>query len=75
MHDETRAAIADLALCGAAAIAVYLVVRNPPLRRAVWHLARYAVLTAGPTWLWQETRRAWAESAQTIHESRVRNQE
>jgi hypothetical protein len=48
---------------GVGAVAVYLVGRNPQLRRAVWRLLKYGVFTAAPRVLWQETTRAWSESA------------
>jgi hypothetical protein len=62
MTDDTRDAIADLVLLGVAAGAVYLVARHPPLRRVAWRLVKYGIVTAAPTYLWQETARAWAES-------------
>ena len=70
MTDDTRDAIVDLALLGVAAVAVYVVVTTPPLRRSSWRLLKYGVFTALPTYLWQETTRAWAESAdQTRHQN------
>ena len=71
MTDDTRGAIADLAVIGVAAIAAYLVARNPPLRRAVWRALSYGVLSAAPQLLWQETTRAWNESGTTNRESRI----
>jgi hypothetical protein len=62
MTNDTRAAVADLAVVGAAAIAAYFVARNPPLRRAVWRALKYGALTAAPRVLWQETTRAWSLS-------------
>jgi hypothetical protein len=62
MTDDTREAIVDLALLGVAAVAVYVVMRKPALRRAAWRLLKYGLFTAAPTYLWQETARAWAES-------------
>lgn len=62
MNTDTRDAIADLALLGVAAAAVYVVARTPPLRRATWQLLKYGLFTAAPTYLWQETVRAWAAS-------------
>jgi hypothetical protein len=62
MTEETRGALADLALLGAAAVATYLVVKTPPLRRAIWPMLKYGLFTAVPTYLWQEVRRAWEES-------------
>jgi hypothetical protein len=85
MRDDTRGALADLAVAGAASIALYVLARNPPLRRAVWRALKYGVFTAAPTLLWQETTRAWALSGtpdstrspepRTNLESRIRNQE
>ena len=71
MTDDTRGAIADLAVIGVAAIAAYFVARNPPLRRAVWRALRYGVLNAAPNLLWRETTRAWNESRITNRESRI----
>jgi hypothetical protein len=74
--DDTRGAIIDLALLGVAVVAVYVVVTRPPLRRSSWRLLKYALLTALPTYVWQETTRAWAESAnRNQHENRNRNEE
>ena len=63
MNDETRGALADLAAIGAATVAVYFVATNPPLRRTLWRALKYGVFTVAPRLLWQETARAWAESA------------
>lgn len=71
MKDDTRAAIADLAMCGVVAVAVYYVVRNPVLRHRTWRLLKYGAFTAAPTWLWQETARAWTESRIANQESRI----
>ena len=62
MTDDTRAAVADLVVVGVAAVAAYLVAKNPPLRRAVWRALNYGALTAAPRLLWQETTRAWSLS-------------
>ena len=63
MTDDTRGAIADLAAIAVAAVAVYVVAKNPPLRRAVARALQYGVLSAAPRLVWQETTRAWSESA------------
>ena len=63
MTNDTRGAIADLAVIGVGAVAVFFIARNPPLRRAVWRALKYGVCTAAPRVLWQETTRAWSESA------------
>ena len=63
MTDDTRGAIADLLLIGAASLAVYFIARNPPLRRSMWRALKYGLFTSAPTVLWQETTRAWALSA------------
>lgn len=63
MTDDTRGAIADLAVVGVAAIAIYFVARNRSLRRATWRAVKYGLFTAAPALLWQETRRAWEMSA------------
>ena len=66
MTDDTRGAIVDLALLSVAAVAVYVVVTTPSLRRATWRLLKYGLFTAAPTYLWQETTRAWAESGTAV---------
>jgi hypothetical protein len=70
MTDDTRGAIADLAILGVAGVAVYIVATRPPLRRMAWRLVKYALFTAAPTYLWQETTRAWSESANLEHHTR-----
>jgi hypothetical protein len=75
MTDDTRGALADLALIGVAAVATYYVARTPSLRRAAWQLLKYGLFTAAPTFLWQETTRAWAESAARNLEPGTRNAE
>jgi hypothetical protein len=63
MTDDTRGAIADLTLIGAALISVYFIATNPPLRRTLWRALKYGLVTGAPNLLWQETTRAWALSA------------
>jgi hypothetical protein len=63
MREDTRGAIADLAVLGAVSVALYFVATRPPLRRVVWRALKYGVLTAAPTLLRQEVTRAWAASA------------
>ena len=75
MTDDTRGAIADLALVGVAAIALYVVVTTPSLRRTAGRLLKYGLFTAAPTYLWQEVTRAWAESATTSREVGSGNRE
>jgi hypothetical protein len=70
VSDDTRDVLVDLVLLGVAAVAVSVVVRNPSLRRATWRLLKYGLFTAAPTYLWQETTRAWAETG-----TRTRNPE
>lgn len=69
MTDDTRGALLDLALVGAATAAVYLIASNPPLRRMAWRALKYGLFTAAPTLLWQETTRAWALSGNRTSES------
>jgi hypothetical protein len=64
---ERSAALADLALVALGAVAVIYVLRTPPLRRIVWRGLKYGLFTAAPALLWQETTRAWAESARAPH--------
>jgi hypothetical protein len=63
MTTDDRAALLDLAIVGAASLAVYLVLRNPQLRRTAWRALKYAAFTAAPRLVWRETTRAWEESA------------
>ena len=63
MTDDDRAALIDLAIVSAASLAAYLVFRNPQLRRTAWRALKYAAFTAAPRLMWQETTRAWEESA------------
>jgi hypothetical protein len=71
MTDDTRAAIADLAVLGVAVVAVYYVAKTPPLRRVAWQMIKYGLLTAGPAYLRQEVSRAWADSARAPAPSAV----
>lgn len=72
---ERSEALADLALVALGAVAAIYVLRTPPLRRLVWRGLKYGLFTAGPTLLWQETTRAWAESAHAPQDSRIPNSE
>ena len=62
MTDDQREGIIDLALVTLGAVAAYYVWRTPPLRRVAWQLLKYGVIAA-PAMVWQETTRAWAETA------------
>ena len=62
MTDDTRGAIADLAVVGVVSIALYFVATRPPLRRIVWRALKYGALTAAPNLLRQEITRAWNQS-------------
>jgi hypothetical protein len=75
MTDDTRGAIIDLAVLGVAAVAVYLVVKTPALRRPTSRLLKYALFSAAPTYLWHETMRAWAESGTRNRELGTGNRE
>jgi hypothetical protein len=69
MHEDRAQALVDLALLGAGAVAAIWILKTPPLRRATWRTIKSLVFTAAPAWLWQQTARAWAESA---HSPRLR---
>lgn len=60
---ERAEALADLALVALGAVAAIYILRTPPLRRLAWRGLKYGLFTAAPALLWQETTRAWAESA------------
>ena len=63
MTERQAEKVANL-LIGAAALgtAVY-VLKTPSLRRMLWGLARNALTAAGPAWVMAETRRGWADGA------------
>ena len=51
-------------LIGAAAVgAAIYVLKTPALRRTLWGFARNALTAAGPAWVMAETRRGWADGA------------
>jgi hypothetical protein len=54
--------VATLVMGVAAVAAAYVVLRNPSLRRGVWHVARGAIAASGP-WLMTEARQAWGDTA------------
>ena len=62
MTEDTRGAIADLAVLGVVSVALYFVATKPELRRVVWRALKYGTLTAAPNLLQQEITRAWAAS-------------
>ncbi len=62
MTDDTRGAIADLAVVGAVSVALYFVATKPALRHVMWRALKYGVGTAAPNLLRQEIVRAWSES-------------
>lgn len=70
---ERSEALADLALVALGVVAAIYVLKTPPLRRLVWRGLKYGLFTAAPSLLWQETTRAWAESAR--RDSRILNSE
>ncbi|PYR76777.1 MAG: hypothetical protein DMF86_11300 [Acidobacteria bacterium] len=60
---ETRARqIANVVLAAAAAGTAFMIVRDPPLRRTAWRLAR--IWATGPLAVWAatEVHRAWEQS-------------
>jgi hypothetical protein len=63
MTDDHAQALVDLAVVAIGAVAAVYVLKTPSLRRGVWHALRYGLFSAAPALLWQETTRAWGESA------------
>jgi hypothetical protein len=63
MTDDQREALLDLALVGLGAVVALYIMRTPSLRRTTWRLLKYGLFTAAPAVVWQETTRAWAETA------------
>jgi hypothetical protein len=63
MTDDQREALVDLVLVCLGAVAAFYVIKTPPLRRAAWRLLKYGLFTAAPAYVWEETTRAWSESA------------
>ncbi len=61
--DDQREALVDLVLVCLGAVAAYYVVKTPSLRRGAWRMLKFGLFTAAPTYVWQETTRAWAETA------------
>ena len=55
--------VANLLLGAAALGAAVYVLKTPALRRMVWGLARSALTAGGPAWVMAETRRGWADGA------------
>lgn len=53
----------DLVLVCLGAVAAYYVLTTPSLRRSAWRVLKFGLFTAAPTYVWQETTRAWAETA------------
>lgn len=71
MTEESARKVANAVLGAAAAAAVYTIVRNPPLRRAVWRLAVLTLTGTMPKWLGGEIRQAWAESGDSAQANRT----
>jgi hypothetical protein len=63
MADDHVQAIIDLTVVAIGVVAVVYILKTPSLRRGAWRALRYGLLSAAPSLLWQETTRAWAESA------------
>ena len=71
MTEPNAEKVANLLIGAAVLGAVFVILRNPSLRRSAWQLARGAAAAGGP-WLMNEARRAWAETgAPEIDRSRA----
>ena len=66
-HAET---VANLVIGAAAIGAAIYVFRNPALRRVLWGVARNTLIAGVPAWLAAETRKGWAESADSLPQPR-----
>ena len=63
MTEDTRGALADLAVLGVVAIGLWVVATKPAVRRIVLRGLKYGALTAAPALLRDEVTRAWSLSA------------
>ncbi len=64
LSQEARArALSNVAMTALGALAVYYVMTHPPLRRTVWRLMKYGLVTGMPGYLWEEVRGAWRSTA------------
>jgi hypothetical protein len=63
MTDDNRRALVDLVVVGVASVAAYFVLRDAQRRRTAFRLLKHVTMTAAPRLVWEETTRAWAESA------------
>lgn len=63
MTEHQARATANVVMAAAAVGAAYYVLRTPPLRRAVWQMARRWAAGPAAVWLVSEVRRAWDASA------------
>ncbi len=64
MDPGTSRTVANAVLAVAVGIAVYVVLRTPSLRRAIWQAARTGVTSTLPGFLAHEVRAAWAASGE-----------
>ena len=63
MTEQTARTAASIVIGAAAAGALYLILRDPRLRRAAAQAARLALTSALPAYLQREVRQAWAASS------------
>jgi hypothetical protein len=63
MTEAQARTTANVVLAAAVIGAAYYVLKTPPLRRRVWHMARLWVAGPVAAWTATEIRRAWDESA------------
>jgi hypothetical protein len=59
----TAPSISNVTITALGAFATYYVMTHPHLRRAVWRLVKYGVVTGMPGYLWNEVRTAWISTA------------
>jgi len=62
MTSETARTVANVVLVAAGVAAVYVVLKNPPLRRLVARAASVWLGASVPLYLVEATSRAWVES-------------
>jgi hypothetical protein len=65
MTEQTARTVANVIVASAGAVAAYMIVTTPPVRRAVFTGLRWWLRASLPLYLLAETRRAWVESART----------
>lgn len=66
MTEATARTVANVILGAAAVGAAVVILRTPPLRRLAWGLARTAITTGVPAWIWREVQHGWRDSQRGV---------